>query len=158
MWMQKFSHKHWALWPVQAWHRVLMSDLGSSSSHPIDPKQNWLLQAFDEVLRIKSEAMWQDGWSQNVTIASDHPKHRDVNSVLFSSIGIWICLQTETNILKSSNWRFLHDWQAVQHTVSKCPKQWIAPEFSFPLEDCSTVSGLLHSRQSLKEIKHELIV
>ena len=39
-------------------HRVLLSDVGSSSNHPLDPGLHYLLKVLDVDLRVKSEVMW----------------------------------------------------------------------------------------------------
>ena len=65
-----------------AWYKVLLPGVRSSSSHPINPGQHYFLQALDASLHVESEAMWKDERRHNVTIASDHPKHYDVDRVL----------------------------------------------------------------------------
>ena len=44
-----------------AWRTVLLPDVGSSSSHPLDPRQYYILLALDVSLHIVSEIMWEDG-------------------------------------------------------------------------------------------------
>ena len=64
-----------------AWHWVLLTNAGSFSSHLLNPRQYYLFQALGEGLHVGLEAMWEEEWRHNVTIASDHPKHHDVNWV-----------------------------------------------------------------------------
>ena len=67
-----------------AWHRYLLPNLGSSSRHPLDPEQHYLLQAIDLGLYFESKAMCEDEWRHNITIASDNLKHDDVDWVFGS--------------------------------------------------------------------------
>ena len=41
-----------------AWHRVLLPDMVSSSSHSLSPWQHYLLHGFDVDLHIESEVTW----------------------------------------------------------------------------------------------------
>ena len=51
-----------------AWCRVLLPDVGSSSSHPLDPGQHYLFQALDVGHCVESEAMWKNK-QRHITIA-----------------------------------------------------------------------------------------
>ena len=63
------------------WHRVLLLDVGSSSSHPLNPGQHYFLQALDVDLHVDSEAIWENELRHNVTITFDLPKYHDVDVV-----------------------------------------------------------------------------
>ena len=52
------------------WRRVLLSEVGSSSSHPLYPGQNYSTQALDVDLCVECKAMWDNEWRHNVTITS----------------------------------------------------------------------------------------
>ena len=58
-----------------------MPDMVSSSSHPLDPEKNYLLQTLDIGFPVEFKAKWEDGLSNKVAIASDHPKHHNVDWV-----------------------------------------------------------------------------
>ena len=68
--------------PSVAWCRVLLPDVGPFSTHPLNPRQHYLLQALDVSLHVEFEAELEDKWWHNVTTASDHPKHLEVDKVL----------------------------------------------------------------------------
>ena len=60
-----------------SWHRVLLLDVRSLNSLPLNPS-HCLLQSLDEGLGVECEAMWEDEWKHNITIISDPPlKHHD---------------------------------------------------------------------------------
>ena len=59
----------------------LLTDIGSFSGYPLDPGQHYLYQVLDIDLRVESETIWDNELRDNVTIASDHPKHHDVDWV-----------------------------------------------------------------------------
>ena len=40
---------------------------------------HYLLQALDVDLQVESEVIWEDELGYNITIASDHPKHYNVD-------------------------------------------------------------------------------
>ena len=61
-----------------ALRRLLLSNVVSSRSHPLDPELPYLLKALDVDLRVKSEAMWEE-CGHDVTITIDPTKHRDVD-------------------------------------------------------------------------------
>ena len=50
-------------------------------------------------------------------------------------------------------WRFQCECQAVEHAISKLMEVWIASWCCFPHWQCTTDSGLLHSRQNRKQTK-----
>ena len=95
-----------------AWHRVLLSDVGFSRSHPLDPDQHYLLQThlmYASVLRLR----------HNIIIASDHPKHNDV---------YWwgqskpMVVQWVHHLILVSSWRDAWVYsKALQHGFSSCP-------------------------------------
>ena len=68
--------------------RALLPEIGSSSSHSLDTGPYYLLQAFDEVLRVESESLLKNEWRHNVTIACDHTKHYVDRVFGFLSISI----------------------------------------------------------------------
>ena len=65
----------------EAWHRVLLPDVESSITHPLDPGQNFLLQILDVGLRVESETTWEIEWRHNITIDSYFSKRQDVDWV-----------------------------------------------------------------------------
>ena len=114
-----------------AWCRVLFPDVRSSSSHPLDPSQYYLLQAIDVGLRVESEAMWEYEWRHKVTITRDHFKHLHVDWVLsFLSIWKWICSQTDTQTLRNL-----------------CPvhARWSKPVWSIPYVSRAFFPSLKHN-------------
>ena len=64
-----------------AFVRVILSDVGSSSSHPLDSERHYLLSTLDLGLCVESEAMWEDEWRHDIIITSGNPKHYDVDWV-----------------------------------------------------------------------------
>ena len=56
------------------WGRVLLPDVGSSSSLPL-----YFHKELDVLLGFESEAKREDEWKHNACITSDIPKHHDVN-------------------------------------------------------------------------------
>ena len=58
-----------------AWHQVLLLDVRSFSSHPINPGQHYLLQALDVGLFVESENMREDQRKPNANTTSDHSEH-----------------------------------------------------------------------------------
>ena len=57
---------------------ALLPIVESSYCHPLDPGQHYLRQALNAGYCAESEAMLEDEWRQNVSIASDQPKDYDV--------------------------------------------------------------------------------
>ena len=43
-----------------AWHKVFLFDVGSSSSHCLNPEKHYILQRLDGGLCVESEAIWED--------------------------------------------------------------------------------------------------
>ena len=54
------------------WRRTLLLDGVSSSSHPLDPGQHFLLYVSSVGLRVICETMWEDECGHNIIITSDH--------------------------------------------------------------------------------------
>ena len=77
MWLQIFSQLFSHVCVIR--YRVLLPDVGSYSSHTLDPEQQSLLQECGVSLHVEFEAMCEDEWKHNITIASDHSEHSDVN-------------------------------------------------------------------------------
>ena len=79
MWSQTLS-------PIcAALRRGLLQDVEFSSSDPLDPGQHYLLQAIQE-----------NEWKHNVTIAGGHSKRYNVNKVfIVIFLSIWICPQID---------------------------------------------------------------
>ena len=133
-----------------AWHRVLLPDIGSSSSFPLYSGQHNLLQVLDVGLHVESEAMWEDEWRRNITIASDYPKYHDVN---------WVFgfLQYESVLRLTSRHSVIFVFEAscknatVLHAFSKFTEESIASWGCFPHRQCPNNSSLIHSRQNLKQ-------
>ena len=65
-----------------AWPRDLFLDVGSSSSHPIDPGQYYLLQALYVGLHVEFEIMWERSPSLETT------RNTEVWTVYVSSISL----------------------------------------------------------------------
>ena len=91
----------------EAWCRVLLSDLGSSCCHPLNPSLIYCFPVLDAGFRIESEAIWEYDWWQDVTITSDLSKHHDVN---------WVscfhrCLQIDTSTRNFFYWGFCRECQ-----------------------------------------------
>ena len=63
-----FGSKDWILFE---WHGP---EVGGSSGH-------YLLQAYDDVFRVESEATWKDESRHNVSITYDHCKQHHVDKV-----------------------------------------------------------------------------
>ena len=62
--------------------RVLMPDIGSSSSQPLNPGRNYfLLQALNVGLHVKTEDLWEDEWKHNITISTNHCIHHNLDWV-----------------------------------------------------------------------------
>ena len=123
MWLQEFSHS-------QDWVPLLVGHGAESysSSQILYPEQHYLLQTLDVGLRVECEVKWKDEWRQNVTIASDNPKHHDDVDWVFGfhqseykSITRLTPKDTEIFLLG-----FHREYQAVQHAVFKFLEEWIS--------------------------------
>ena len=51
---------------------VLLPDVESFISHPIDPGQHYFLQAFRISLHVESKTTWGEVWKHDVTISGDY--------------------------------------------------------------------------------------
>ena len=59
--------------------RILLLDVGSYNSYPLDPGRHCLLHAIEVSLRLESVAILEDELRHKVTVAIEHPKHHDVD-------------------------------------------------------------------------------
>lgn len=51
--------------------KIMLPDIGSSSSHPLDTRRNYLFQGLDVNICVESETLWEDKWRHNIVITSD---------------------------------------------------------------------------------------
>ena len=73
------------------WHWVLLPDVRSSSSLPLDPGHYYHFQELNTGLPVESEFMWENEWMHNVTSACDNPYTLWWGlGVLFSSIPLYL--------------------------------------------------------------------
>ena len=56
-----------------------VTNVETSSCHIFYSDQYYLYQSLDVVLRVDCEAIWEDECWHNVSIASEHINHPDVN-------------------------------------------------------------------------------
>ena len=94
---QKFSHcQAWVL--LLVWHgvRYCCQMKGSCSRLSLGPEKYYLLQALHVNLHTESEVTWENEWKYNINIASDHPRHHDVNW-LFSFHHCWYMFSGQRN-------------------------------------------------------------
>ena len=62
-----------------AWHRVLLTDVRSFSSYPLDLDQDNPLLALSVVFCVEFGAMCEDEGRHNLSITSDQSKYHDMN-------------------------------------------------------------------------------
>ena len=110
MWLKKFSHfQNWVL--LLVWHgAVLLPDVRSSSSRSRHPNQYYIFLALDVGLLVESEAMWEDEWRGNITIASNHFRHHGVDWVFdFYLLSVHLVGTEQANGCSMSS-SFVHGW------------------------------------------------
>ena len=86
-------------------YRVLLPDVGSSSSQPLNLEKLYFIQALDVDLCVKSEDIWEDEFRHKVTITRYHTKHPNVDWVFsFINMNMNLSLNWHLNILKYLYW------------------------------------------------------
>ena len=146
------GHKSFFSWPWMAslacvaGRRVLLPDVGSSRSYPLDPEQHYPLQILDVGVYVESVTMWT--WME--VIASDHPNHHDVDWVFaFHQYEYKYVVRLAPKHSES----FRRECHAIKHPIFKFLKEWMASWCCFLHGQCSTDSCLLYNGQNFKQAK-----
>ena len=109
-------------------------------------------QRMRETYKLSKLVHWQL-YRDNVTIASEHPKHQDVDQVFCS---YQYKYEFIARLTPKHTEMFVLMLPAVQHDISKFLEEEVVSLCCLPHRWHPTDSSLLHSRQNLKQIKYML--
>ena len=103
-------------------------------------------------LCVKCDVSWENEWRHNVTIASGHLKHHDVDWMFgfHQNVSVFTLKPKycENFLMELPAWM-----PTLQDAVFKILEGWIPSWCCFPYRQRQTDSSLLHSRQHLKHTK-----